>query len=73
MANFLEPKLKPLKQPVLPWVLLIAFFAALIVVFGLSIGHKLAQRQAETLEFVRSYQVVNTHVAPRTVRVVLER
>lgn len=72
MATPLEPKAKRLNQAVL-WILLAGLFVTLVVLFGLSFGHELAQRRAQTLEFVRSYQTMSAATPLHAVRVVLAR
>jgi hypothetical protein len=73
MARFQEQKLEYERDPVLLWVALICVFALLVAILGLSLGHSMAQRRAEMLSFVTSYQLVSADqdVARRPVRVIL--
>lgn len=74
MALFQEPKLMYERDPVVLWVALICVFALLVAIFGLSLGHTMAQRRADMLSFVNSYQLVNAQdqgMTRRPIRVIL--
>jgi hypothetical protein len=71
MAHFQEPKLAYSRDPVLLWVALISVFSILVVILGLTLGHAIAERRSAMLSFVNSYQVAETGIAHRPVRVIL--
>lgn len=75
MARFQEPKLMYERDPVVLWVALICAFALLVAIFGLSLGHTMAQRRADMLSFVTSYQLVSADqdITRRPIRVILAR
>jgi hypothetical protein len=52
-----DPKVTYTRDPILLWGALLSFFALLVVVLGLTLGHAIAERRAAMLSFVNSYQV----------------
>jgi hypothetical protein len=58
------------RDPVLVWGALLGFFALLVVMIGLMLGHAIAERRAAMLSFVNSYQIVAEQQAARPVRVI---
>jgi hypothetical protein len=73
MARLQEPKLQYERDPVFLWVALVCVFALLVVILGLSLGHTMAQRRAQMMSFVTSYQLVSADadMSRRPVRVIL--
>ena len=70
MLRLDDPKFAYTRDPVLAWGALLSFFALLVVVLGLMLGHAIAQRRAAMLSFVNSYQIVAEEQAARPVRVI---
>lgn len=58
------------RDPVLAWGALLGFFALLVVMLGLMLGHAIAERRAAMLSFVNSYQVAAEQQAARPVRII---
>ena len=70
MLRLDDPKLAYTRDPVLVWGALLSFFALLVIVLGLMLGHAIAERRAAMLSFVNSYQIVAEQQAARPVRVI---
>jgi hypothetical protein len=70
MLRLDDPKLVYTRDPVLVWGALLAFFALLVIMLGLMLGHAIAERRAAMLSFVGSYQVAAEPQAARPVRII---
>jgi hypothetical protein len=70
MLRLDDPKLAYTRDPVLAWGALFGFFALLVVVLGLMLGHAIAERRAAMLSFVGSYQLAAEPQAARPVRII---
>lgn len=71
MLRLDDPKLAYTRDPVLVWGALLAFFALLVIMLGLMLGHAIAERRAAMLSFVGSYQVAAEQPqAARPVRII---
>jgi len=70
MLRLDDPKFVYTRDPILVWGALLSFFALLVVVLGLMLGHAIAERRAAMLSFVNSYQIAAEQQAARPVLVI---
>jgi hypothetical protein len=64
-----DPKVAYTRDPILLWGALFSFFAVLVIVLGLTLGHAISARRAAMLSFVNSYQIVAEQQAQNPVHV----
>jgi hypothetical protein len=73
--RFDETRIEYTRDPALLWGALVSFFALLIVILGLTLGHAIAERRAAMLSFVNSYETYQfaniRDQSARPVRVIL--